>query len=111
MDSSKIGNSGKSALKSSKLVDKRTGKSLSLVLQSDYVFNRQEDEDEFIAAISAYRASSGCAIQLRYFMDGFWELIGGKDTFRAFTQDEVRKFIGGLSEFQRFVANFLSSIS
>jgi len=76
---------------------------LSLVVQTDYVFNLQEDEDECVAAISAYRASrhGGWAIQLRYFMDGFWDLIGRKDTFRAFTQDEAQKFIGGICEFQR----------
>jgi E3 ubiquitin-protein ligase NEDD4 len=105
-DSSKIGNTAKYALKSSKLIDKRTGKSLSLEVQSGYVFDNQEDEDEVVAAISAYRASGGCAAQLRSFMDGFWDLIGRKDTFKAYSQDEVRMFIGGVSELQRFVADF-----
>jgi len=34
-------------------------------------------------------------------MDGFWDLIHGKDTFKAYTQDEVQKFMGGVSEFRR----------
>ena len=90
-------------MKSSKVMDRRTGKLLSLEVKSGHVFESQEDEEEAVDAISAYRVSGGCAAQLRSFMDGFWDLIGRKDTFKAYTQDEVRMFIGGISEFWRFV--------
>lgn len=81
---------------------------MSLEVKSPgYLFESQEDEEEVVDAISAYRVSGGCAAQLRSFMDGFWDLIRRKDTFKAYTQDEVRMFIGGISEFWRFVTHFL----
>jgi len=77
-----------------------------LEVQSGYVFDNQEDEDEAVAAISAYRASGGCAVQLRHFMDGFWDLVPRKDTFKAYTLEEVQMFIGGVTKLRRFASAF-----
>lgn len=58
-----------------KFINQRTGKPLSLEVQSGYVFDNQQDEDEAIAAISADRA---CTVQLRHFKNGFCILYFGK---------------------------------
>jgi len=62
-----------------------------------------EDRNEFVEAVAAHRHSGGYSLQLRSFMDGFWELIRRKDIFYAYTQPEVQKFVGGVSEVERFV--------
>ena len=62
-----------------------------------------EDRDEFIDAVTAHQVSGGHSLQLRSFMDGFNDLVPRKDTFLAYTQAELQKVIGGLSEFERYV--------
>lgn len=87
----------------------RTRKPFSLEFKRDhegYTFLSDEDRNEFVEASAAHKISGDCSLQLRSFMDGFWELIRTKDVFYAYTQAEVQKFVGGVSEVERFV-NFL----
>ncbi len=103
---SKTGNSGKLVLKSSNVLDRRTGKPFSLEFKRDSKgcsFMSDEDRNEFVEAVAAHQNSGGHSLQLRSFMDGFWELIRRKDIFYAYTQSDIQKFVGGVSEVERFV--------
>jgi hypothetical protein len=66
-----------------------------------------EDRNEFVEAVAAHQHSGGYSLELRSFMDGFWELIRRKDIFYAYTQSEVQKFVGGVSEVERFVIIYI----
>ncbi|CAA7261756.1 unnamed protein product [Cyclocybe aegerita] len=92
---------GKQVLKTSTVLDRRSGKPFAVELKLEgnkYNFVRQEDQDEFLDAAMAHRASGGYGSQLRAFMDGVWGLLRRRDAFLAYSQAELEKFIGGVSE-------------
>src|SRR6266545_313791 len=100
-------NFGKTLVISSKIIDRRTTKSLSLELKQDLdgcTFLSQEDHEEFTYALAAYRAAGVGGVQLRSFIDGFWHVIPSGRTFWAYGQLEVEKLVGGITEFELYVA-------
>ena len=89
---------------SSKIIDRRTRKSLSLELKQDidgWAFLSQEDHEEFTNALAAYRGAGAESVQLRFFMDGFWDVVPSGRTFWAYSQLEVEKLVGGITEFEQ----------
>ena len=63
----------------------------------------KEDHEEFTHALAAYRGAEAEHVQLRSFMDGFWDVIPSGRTFWAYTQLEVEKLVGGITEFEQYV--------
>jgi len=100
--STKVDKEGKHVLKTAaSILDRRTGKPFSVDLKregTEYTFMQPEDQTEFTNAVSAHRASGGLSLQLRSFIDGVWDLIRRQDTFVAYKQLELEKFVGGVSE-------------
>ncbi|KAF8160735.1 hypothetical protein B0H34DRAFT_672868 [Crassisporium funariophilum] len=85
------------------ILDRRSGKPFRLQLKAVVGGTRSnflnyEDKAEFMQAITAHRSAGGAGAQLRAFMTGFWELPVKKDSFLAYDQWEVEKFVGGVSE-------------
>jgi hypothetical protein len=87
------------------ILDSRTGKPFSVDLKLEagrYTFRDYNDKEEFLEAITAQR-SGGAGRQLRAFMDGFWGLLDKKDTFLTYSQSELEKAIGGVSDIDLYV--------
>jgi hypothetical protein len=91
------------------ILDSRTGKPFSADLKLEagrYTFQDYDDKKEFLEAFTAQRTALGGAGQLRAFMDGFWGLFDKKDIFDIFftySQSELEKAIGGVSEIDLYV--------
>jgi len=87
------------------MLDTRTGKLFSLDLKLEagrYTFRDYSDKEEFLEAVIAQR-TGGAGRQLRSFMNGFWGLFDKKDIFLTYSQSELEKVIGGVSEIDLFV--------
>ena len=68
-----------------------------------HTFRDYSDKEEFLEAFTAQRSALGGAGQLRAFMDGFWGLFDKKDVFFTYSQAELEKAIGGVSEIDLYV--------
>jgi HECT-domain (ubiquitin-transferase) len=88
------------------ILDSRTGKPFSADLKLEagrHTFRDYRDKEEFLEAFTAQR-SAGAGRQLRAFMDGFWGLLEQKGIFFAYSQSELEKAIGGVSEIDLYVS-------
>lgn len=91
-------------------MDRRTGKPFSADLKLEagrHTFQKYNDKEEFLEAYTAQR--SGGVGQLRAFMDGFWGLFDQKNIFFAYSQSELEKAIGGVSEIDLYVPSSILS--
>jgi len=82
-------------------LDERTGQLFSVEIKRDnngFTFSNEEDRNTFAAGFSAHRGALDPNLVLEPFMDGFWEIIRNKGLLRGYTQPEVRRLIGGVSE-------------
>ena len=87
------------------ILDSRTGKPFSADLKLEagrYTFRDYRDKEEFLEGFTAQR-SGGAGRQLRAFMHGFWGLLDKKDIFFSYSQSELEKAIGGVSEIDLYV--------
>ena len=94
------------------LLDSRTGKPFSADLKLEagrHTFRDYNDKEEFLEAFTAQRSGLGGAGQLRAFMDGFWGLFDKKDLYFSYSQSELEKAIGGISEIDLCVPSLISS--
>lgn len=92
---------GKYLLRSRNILDRRTGHPFSVELKGGddgFTFSSDEDREVFAACFSAHRAAADPNSMLDSFMDSFWEMVRNKYVFRAYTQSDVRRLIGGVSE-------------
>jgi hypothetical protein len=87
-------------------LDARTGQPFCAEIKHDdtgYTFSNEDDRDKFASSFSAHRGALDPNFVLESFMDGFWEIIRNKGVFRGYTQPEVRRLIGGVSELDWYV--------
>lgn len=87
------------------IIDSRSGKPFSIDLKLEagrHTFRDYCDKGEFLEAFTAHR-TGGAGLQLRAFMDGFWGLFDKKDIFLTYSQSELEKVIGGVSEIDLYV--------
>ena len=92
------------------ILDSRTGKPFSADLKLEagrHTFRDYSDKEEFLEIFTAQR--NGGAGQLRAFMDGFWGLFDKKDIFFTYSQLELEKAIGGVSEIDLYVPSSMYS--
>ena len=88
------------------ILDSRTGRPFSADLKLEagrHTFRDYIDKEEFLEGFTAQRSGLGGAGQLRAFMDGFWGLFDKKDIFFTYSQSELEKAIGGVSEIDLYV--------
>lgn len=91
------------------IFDSRTGKPFWVDLKLEagrYTFRDYSDKEEFLEASTAQQ-SGGAGRQLRAFMDGFWGLLDKRDIFLTYSQSELEKAIGGVSEIDLYVLSLI----
>ena len=90
-------------------MDRRKGKRFSLEVkvldEGPFEFIKDEDELELLDAIAFHSCSSDSIVQLRTFMDGFWEVVRRRDIFVGYSQAEFEKLLGGVSRLDRYDAS------
>jgi hypothetical protein len=92
---------GRLSLRSRNILDGRTGQPFSVQVSHEYngyAFSKEEDRDKFVAGFAAHQAALDPNSMLESFMDGFWEIVRIKSVFSTYTQSEVRRLVGGVTE-------------